>query len=131
MNDTPSLALDLVELTVEQAQAAFASGTITAEALTQAFLDRIARYNATYNAIVFLNPDALETARAIDRRRAAGEALGPLAGIPVVVKDPMDMVGFPTTAGVYLMDKTGTFVESFNPDLDKPKEAAAAFAKYL
>jgi aspartyl-tRNA(Asn)/glutamyl-tRNA(Gln) amidotransferase subunit A len=112
MNDTPSSSLspsiDLVELTVEQAQAAFASGTITSEALTQAFLDRIALYNATYNAIVFLNPDALETARAIDRRRAAGEALGPLAGIPVVVKDPMDMVGFPTTAGWSLLhSKTG------------------------
>ena len=35
------------------------------------------------------------------------------------------------TAVVYLMDKTGTFVESFNPELEKPKEAAAAFAKYL
>jgi Asp-tRNA(Asn)/Glu-tRNA(Gln) amidotransferase A subunit family amidase len=100
---TPSTAIDLVELTVEQAQAAFASGTITAEALTQAFLDRIALFNGTYNAIIFLNPDALETARAIDRRRAAGEVLGPLAGIPVVVKDPMDMVGFPTTAGWSLL----------------------------
>ena len=91
--------IDIVELTVEQAQAAFASGAITSEALTQAFLDRIAAYNPHYNAIVFLNPDALDDARAIDRRRAAGEALGPLAGVPVVVKDPMDMVGFPTTAG--------------------------------
>ena len=112
MNDapspSPSLAIDLVELTVEQAQAAFASGTITAEALAQAFLDRIALHNATYNAIIFLNPDALETARAIDRRRAAGEALGPLAGIPVVIKDPMDMVGFPTTAGWSLLhSRTG------------------------
>jgi aspartyl-tRNA(Asn)/glutamyl-tRNA(Gln) amidotransferase subunit A len=108
MNDAPPTMIDLVELTVEQAQAAFASGAITAEALTQAFLDRIAQYNPTYNAIVFLNPDALETARAIDRRRAAGEALGPLAGIPVVVKDPMDMVGFPTTAGWSLLySKTG------------------------
>ena len=35
------------------------------------------------------------------------------------------------TAVVYLMDKTGAFVESFNPELEKPKEAAAAFAKYL
>jgi Asp-tRNA(Asn)/Glu-tRNA(Gln) amidotransferase A subunit family amidase len=112
MNDSPSplpsAAIDLVELTVEQAQAGFASGAITAESLTQAFLDRIALYNGTYNAIVFLNPDALETARAIDRRRAAGEALGPLAGIPVVVKDPMDMVGFPTTAGWSLLNsRTG------------------------
>lgn len=100
--------IDPVELTVEQAQAAFASGAMTSEALTQAFLDRIAEYNPGYNAIIFLNPDALADAREIDRRRAAGEALGPLAGVPVVVKDPMDMVGFPTTAGWSLLySKTG------------------------
>ncbi len=96
-------SIDIVELTVEQVQAAFASGAITSEALTQAFLNRIAAYNPQYNAIVFMNPDALADARAIDRRRAAGEALGPLAGVPVVVKDPMDMVGFPTTAGWSLL----------------------------
>ncbi|MCB8873962.1 amidase [Acidisoma silvae] len=104
----PSPAVDLVELTVETAQAAMAAGTTTSEALTQAFLDRIATYNPKYNAILFMNPNALETARAIDRRRAAGETLGPLAGIPVVVKDPMDMVGIPTTAGwAQLYSKTG------------------------
>ncbi len=100
--------IELVELTVEGAQAAFASGGATSESLTQAFLDRIAKYNPIYNAIIFLNPDALADAREIDRRRAAGEALGPLAGVPVVVKDPMDMVGFPTTAGWSLLySKTG------------------------
>ncbi len=100
--------IDLVELTAEQAQSAFASGAITSEALTQAFLDRIAEHNPHYNAIIFLNPDALADAREIDRRRAAGEALGPLAGVPVVVKDPMDMAGFPTTGGWSLLHgKTG------------------------
>ena len=103
-----SATIDPVELTVEQAQAAFASGATTSEALTQAFLDRIAEHDPHYNAIIFLNPDALADARAIDRRRAEGEALGPLAGVPVVVKDPMDMVGFPTTAGWSLLySKTG------------------------
>jgi Asp-tRNA(Asn)/Glu-tRNA(Gln) amidotransferase A subunit family amidase len=101
-------AIDLVELTVEQVQSAFASGAITSEALTQAFLDRIAAYNPHYNAIIFMNPDALADAQAIDRRRAAGEALGPLAGVPVVVKDTMDMVGFPTTGGwTLLYSRTG------------------------
>ncbi len=100
--------IDLVELAVEQAQAAFASGAVTSEALTQAFLGRIAEHNPHYNAIVFLNPDALADAREIDRRRGAGEALGPLAGVPVVVKDAMDMVGFPTTGGWSLLHgKTG------------------------
>ncbi len=100
--------INLVELTVEGAQAAFASGAATSETLTQAFLGRIAEYNPHYNAIIFLNPDALADAREMDRRRAAGEVLGPLAGVPVVVKDPMDMVGFPTTAGWSLLhSKTG------------------------
>lgn len=94
-----SPSIDIIELTVEQVQAGFASGTFTAESLTQACLDRIATYNPHYNAIIFLNPDALADARAIDKQRAAGEVLGPLAGVPVVVKDPMDMVDFPSAAG--------------------------------
>src|SRR5580704_13275965 len=98
-----STAIDLTELTVEHVQSGFASGAFTAESLTQACLDRIAVYNPRYNAIIFLNPEALADARAIDKRRAAGEALGPLAGVPVVIKDPMDMVGFPTTAGWSLL----------------------------
>ncbi len=93
---------------MEQAQSAFAAGTTTSEALTQAFLDRIARFDPHYNAIIFLNPDALADARSSDQRRAAGQTLGPLDGVPVVVKDPMDMVGFPTTAGWRLLySKTG------------------------
>jgi amidase len=101
-------AVDLVEMTLERAQAAFADGSLTSEALTQACLERIAVLNPRYNAFIFMNPDAIVDARAIDRRRAAGEPLGPLAGIPVAVKDTMDMVGFPTTAGWRLLyGKTG------------------------
>jgi Asp-tRNA(Asn)/Glu-tRNA(Gln) amidotransferase A subunit family amidase len=101
-------AADPVELTLEQVQAGFAKGKFTSEALTQAFLDRIATYNPRYNAIIFLNPDALADAREIDRRRVAGEALGPLAGVPVVVKDTMDMAGFPSTGGWSLLySRTG------------------------
>ncbi|MDT7950993.1 MAG: amidase [Acetobacteraceae bacterium] len=100
--------IDLTTLTVEAIQAGFRDGAFTCEALVQACLDRIGEYNPHYNAIIFPNPAALEDARAIDRRRAAGEALGPLAGVPIVVKDPMDMVGFPTTAGWRLLcSKTG------------------------
>lgn len=100
--------INLVEMSVEQVQAGFAAGTFTAETLTQAFLDRIALYNPHYNAIIFPNPSALDDARAIDRRRAAGEALGPLAGVPVVVKDTMDMAGFPSTGGWSLLcSRTG------------------------
>ena len=109
-NTLPSGAqpIDLTTLTVEKVQEGLLKGTFTAESLATACLQQIATYNAYYNAIIFLNDEALADARAIDRRREAGEVLGPLAGVPVVVKDPMDMVGFPTTAGWSLLySKTG------------------------
>lgn len=91
-------AVDPVEMTVADAQAAFAAGT-TSETLTRLFLERIALHNPHYNALIVMNPDALADARAIDRRRAAGEELGPLAGVPVVIKDTMDVAGLPSTGG--------------------------------
>ena len=104
----PATAIDLVEMTVERAQAGFASGAFTSEGLTKAFLDRIAVYNPPYNAIVFMNPSALDDAKSSDARRASGKNLGPLDGVPVVVKDAMDMAGFPTTGGWRLLySKTG------------------------
>jgi aspartyl-tRNA(Asn)/glutamyl-tRNA(Gln) amidotransferase subunit A len=116
---TNTTEIDLVELTVEQVQAGLASGAFTCESLTQAFLERIAVYNAHYNAITFLNPDALATARSIDARRAAGETLGPLAGVPVVVKDTMDMRGFPTTGGWSLLTSQKGGVDLY-PATDAP-----------
>ena len=77
MNKPETISIDLTELTVAQVQAGFANGTFTSEMLTQAYLDRIEEFNPHYNAIVFVNDEALETARAVDKRRAAGEELGP------------------------------------------------------
>lgn len=110
--------IDPVEMTVAEVQAAFARG-VTAEVLTQAFLDRIARYNPRYVAVITMNPDALREAREIDRRRAAGEALGPLAGVPVVVKDTMDMAGLPSTGGWRLLSARAGGVDLI-PAMDSP-----------
>src|ERR1700688_1990728 len=96
-------SIDVFEFTVERIQAGFESGEFTAEALCAGFQHRIAELNPRYNAIIFANPNALAEAREIDRRRAAGEKLGPLAGVPIVVKDTMDMKGFPTTGGWSLL----------------------------
>jgi Asp-tRNA(Asn)/Glu-tRNA(Gln) amidotransferase A subunit family amidase len=115
----PASAIDVVEMTIERAQAGFAGGAFTSESLTQAFLDRIAVYNAPYNAIVFMNPSALDDARSSDARRASGKSLGPLDGVPVVVKDAMDMAGFPTTGGWRLLhSKTGGV--DLHPATDAP-----------
>jgi amidase len=105
---THGQSIDLTTLTVEKVQRGFKEGTFNAESLTLACLRQIDRYNERYNALIFINDNALADARAIDARRRAGETLGPLAGVPVVIKDPMDMVGFPTTAGWSLLySKTG------------------------
>ncbi|BBU30960.1 amidase [Burkholderia sp. THE68] len=114
-----AMDIDLDGLTVETVQEGFRTGRFTAEQLARASFERIARHNAKVNALIFLNPAAIDDARAIDARRAAGERLGPLAGVPVVIKDPMDMVGFPTTAGwAKLYSKTGGI--DLMPERDAP-----------
>jgi len=110
---------DLETLTITAVRDGLLAGTFTAEAVTLACLDQIRALNDKYNAIIFENPDALDTARDVDRRRAVGEPLGPLAGVPVVVKDPMDMVGFPTTAGWKLL-YAGTGGIDLMPCTDSP-----------
>ena len=115
----PSTDLDALDLTVAGVLAALARGDFTAEALTRALLARIAVRDGALNAVIFLEPGALDCARAIDRARAAGEPLGPLAGIPIVVKDTMDMVGHPTTGGwAQLSAKAGGI--DLMPEHDSP-----------
>ena len=80
--------------------AALASGELGAEELTLAQLDRIAGAGAALNAVVTLDADAaVRAARAVDADRAAGRPLGPLAGLPVTVKDAFDAAGLQTSQG--------------------------------
>ncbi|SAL76838.1 amidase [Caballeronia telluris] len=119
MEKGSAMDFDLDNLTVEIVQEGFRAGRFTAEQLARACFERIERYNGKYNALIFLNPAAIDDARNIDERRAAGEPLGPLAGVPVVIKDPMDMVGFPTTAGwAKLYSKKGGI--DLMPERDAP-----------
>lgn len=91
--------IDVIEITIADIMAAYEAGTYTTEQLVQTYLDRIATYEDAYNAFTHMNPDALADARAIDAARAAGEPLGPLAGIPIVIKEAMDVAGMPSTVG--------------------------------
>lgn len=76
------------------------TGKIGAVELLDLYLDRIERFNPTYNLVVALDVDrARETARDIDRQRASGEPLGPLAGLPITIKDSFEVTGMPTTCG--------------------------------
>jgi amidase len=91
--------IDVTRLTLADIQAGYARNLFTAEQLVGAYLDHIARHEPAYNAFTFFNPLALEQARDLDRMKKAGRKLGPLAGVPVVIKESMDVVGFPSTAG--------------------------------
>lgn len=89
----------IFEATIAGLRAALEAGEVTAEALTRACLARIAAYDPALNAVPALNPEALEEARASDRRRAEGRSLGPLDGIPYTAKQSFKAKGLPATAG--------------------------------
>ncbi|MBU0723976.1 MAG: amidase [Alphaproteobacteria bacterium] len=79
------------------------AGKITAEAATRAYLDRIKALNPKLGAFqLVMGPQALASARAIDKLLAAGTDLGPLMGVPVAVKDLFAIDGTPATAGTKL-----------------------------
>ena len=91
--------IEVAELTIGQVQADYAARKYTAAQLVQAYLDRIATYEPHYNAFISMNPKALDEARELDRELARTGPRGPLHGVPIVVKDNIDMGGLVTTAG--------------------------------
>jgi len=82
----------------QQAQA-IASGEITSAALVKGYLARIEQLDGKVNSVLSVNPNALEEANAIDKQLANGKTLGPLAGIPILLKDNIESDELPTTAG--------------------------------
>ena len=76
-----------------------ASHSVSSAELTAAYLDRIERLNPILHAVIATAPNALEAAAASDQRRQDGDLLGPLDGIPVLVKDNIEALGLPATAG--------------------------------
>jgi amidase len=90
---------DAVCRSAAQESADLAAHRITSQSLIGEYRARIAALNPEIHAIIGLNPRAAAEARASDARRAAGKTLGPLDGLPIVVKDNIDIAGLPTTAG--------------------------------
>ena len=76
-------------------------GKIGAAELLELYLDRVDRFNPTYNLGVAFDRDrARAAARDIDSQRASGDPLGPLAGLPITIKDSFEVTGMPTTCGL-------------------------------
>jgi amidase len=91
--------LDLSRATATEIAAALTARTVTSELLVRRYLERIRRCDGQYHAIIATNPAALALAKSLDAERAAGKVRGPLHGIPVIIKDNIDVAGMVTTAG--------------------------------
>ncbi|QBJ77249.1 amidase [Aquitalea sp. USM4] len=96
--------IEVTELSIAELRAALESGRTTAVELVQAYLARIAAYDGPatatrLNAVVVPNPEAMREAEASDARRARGETLGPLDGIPYTAKDSYLVKGLTAASG--------------------------------
>ena len=93
-----------ISLSAVDALEALTSGRMTSEQYVDVLLQRIANH-PEINAFVHLDPDqAWEAARLADQQRAAGQSLGPLHGLPILIKDSINTAGMPTTAGTPALD---------------------------
>src|SRR5512145_2593652 len=120
------MSFDLLETTIEEVHAAYRAGALTCRQLVQMYLARIEAYDKqgpALNAIISINPDALTEADRLDAAFQSSGLVGPLHGIPIIMKDQGDVVGMPTTLGSVLF-------KSYYPDrdafvVDKLKNAGA------
>jgi amidase len=87
------------QATVAALAGALAAGRLTSAELVRHYLDRIERHNAGLRAVISVSQDAAGQAAGSDSARASGDIPGPLAGIPVLIKDNIAVSGSPATAG--------------------------------
>ena len=93
------MSIDPGSSSVAELRQAMADGRLTATALTRHFLARIEELNPALHAVITVNHDAIAEAAASDDAWESGQPRGPLEGIPVLVKDNVQVAGMPTTAG--------------------------------
>jgi Asp-tRNA(Asn)/Glu-tRNA(Gln) amidotransferase A subunit family amidase len=105
-NSRNSKSFDVMETTIQSVHDAYKSGRLTAHQLVQAYLDRIKAYDQqgpNLHLVITLNPKALEEADRLDAAYKASGPVGPLHGIPVLLKDQVDAAGMPTTLNSVLL----------------------------
>jgi aspartyl-tRNA(Asn)/glutamyl-tRNA(Gln) amidotransferase subunit A len=91
-------------LTIKQLSQDLRTHKTTSEEMVRACLKKIEDENETLNAFIWVSPSAIDEAKEIDRRRAAGEELGVLAGIPIALKDNILVKGWEITAGSQMLE---------------------------
>jgi Asp-tRNA(Asn)/Glu-tRNA(Gln) amidotransferase A subunit family amidase len=117
-----------MEATISDIHAAYRSAELSARQLVQMYLDRIDAYDQkgpSINALISLNPRALEEADRLDSAFAASGPVGPLHGIPIIMKDQGDVAEMPTTLGSVLFEGHMPGRDAFV--VDKLKRAGAIF----
>jgi len=96
---------DLTRMDAAALAAAVASGETTAVEVTRAHLDRISAVDTAVHAFLYVDAEgAIDAAEAVDARRARGEKLGPLAGVPLALKDVFTTIDMPTTCGSKILE---------------------------
>jgi amidase len=95
----PKAAFSVVEATIPEMRKAMEEGRVTSRQLVEQYLQRIGLYEDRLNAVMAVNPKALEEADRLDQERKQGKIRGPLHGIPVALKDNIHTTDIPTTGG--------------------------------
>lgn len=117
--------IDIMDATIEELTAEMEKGNVTSEQLTQMYIDRINAYDGKLklNSVISICPDALDQARQLDEERAQGQVRGPLHGIPIIVKDNIDVAGAVTSGGSLALAHMVVSKDAFT--VKKLKEAGA------
>lgn len=95
---------DIIRLTAAELADKLAAREVSSVEATQAHLDRIAAVDGDVHAFLHVNEHALAAAADVDARRAAGEELGPIAGVPLAIKDVLVTTDQPTTSGSRILE---------------------------
>lgn len=98
------MSAEITGMTAAALADALVSRDLSSVEVTQAHLDRIAAVDTDVHAFLHVNESALAVAQAVDARRAAGDVLGPLAGVPIAIKDVLCTQDMPTTSGSRILE---------------------------